>query len=100
MMVLLMFSAMVPAIFVHFISESFLRPEQRTKLDTRTMINLIVPCVCDLTCTLFLLVAQVYLTASLWQMMRGSVIVFTALLKRFVLQSKLRIHMWLGIFVM
>lgn len=35
----------------------------------------------------------------MWQMMRGSIIIITALLKRNVLGHKLKMHMWLGIAV-
>lgn len=38
-------------------------------------------------------VAQLYITASMWQMMRGSIIIITALLKRGVLGHKLKKHM-------
>jgi drug/metabolite transporter (DMT)-like permease len=63
------------------------------------MAILAIPSICDLLCTLLLLVAQIYITASMWQMLRGSVIVFTALMKRFLLQHRLRMHMWWGVFI-
>jgi len=66
-------------------------------LSARTMAVLIIPSICDLLCTLLLLVAQLYITASMWQMMRGSIIIITALLKRGVLGHRLKRHMWLGV---
>ena len=45
----------------------------------------------------FLLEAQLYITASMWQMLRGTVIIITAVLKRFVLGKELRAHMWCGV---
>jgi drug/metabolite transporter (DMT)-like permease len=97
MMLFLMFAAMVPSIFFWLIQQHFTPVEKRDRVSYKTMAVLIVPSVCDLLCTLLLLVAQLYITASLWQMMRGSIIVITALLKRFVLSHRLKLHMWLGV---
>lgn len=97
MMLLLMFAAMVPSIVVWAIHQATLPKEERDKLDYRTLGVLIVPSLCDLMCTLLLLVAQLYITASLWQMMRGSIVVITSLLKRFVLNHRLKKYMWLGV---
>ena len=96
-MLFLMFAAMIPAIFFWLIQQAFTPVAKRDKLSLNSMIILIIPCVCDLTCTLLLLVAQLYITASMWQMLRGSIICITALLKRFVLNHRLRQHMWAGV---
>jgi drug/metabolite transporter (DMT)-like permease len=96
MMLLLMFFGMIPAIFVWL----SLPPEHRGKITTESMILLAIPSLCDLLCTLLLLIAQLYLTASLWQMMRGSIIVMTAFVKRFGLSHRLRNSMWAGISVL
>lgn len=97
MMLMLMFFGMFPSIFFWLIQQSRLPPEEREHVDYPTILILIVPSICDLLCTLLLLVAQLYITASLWQMMRGSIIIITALLKSFALNHRLRIHMWLGV---
>lgn len=99
MMLLLMFTGMVPAILFWKIQQYFTAPAQRDVVPTKTLMVLIVPCVCDLLCTLLLLIAQLYITASMWQMMRGTVIIVTALLKNIVLKHKLRKHMWFGVFI-
>lgn len=91
------FAAMVPALFFWMAQQATLDKEDRDVLSAKTLTVLIIPSVCDLLCTLLLLVAQLYITASMWQMLRGSVIVITALLKKFVLGHKLRTHMWAGI---
>lgn len=98
-MLLLMFASMVPAIFFWLIQQATLKPKDRDTLTYRSMIILIIPCFCDLLCTLLLLVAQLYITASMWQMLRGSIICITAVLKRFVLNHRLRTHMWYGVFI-
>jgi len=97
MMLTLMFFGMVPAIFFWIIQQHFTAPEKKDKVPFKTYVILIIPSVCDLLCTLLLLIAQLYITASLWQMMRGSIIIITALMKRFVLNHRLRFHMWLGV---
>ena len=95
----LMFSGMVPAFFMWLIQQSSRPVADREVITVRMMILLIVPCLCDLLCTLLLLVAQLYITASMWQMMRGSVIVITALLKKTILKHILGTHMWIGVFI-
>eukprot|EP01041_Mallomonas_annulata_P009171 gene9171-19002_t len=95
----LMFSGMIPAIFMWAIQQMMREPFEREKISRRMMILLIVPCVCDLLCTLLLLVAQLFITASMWQMLRGTVICITALLKSSVLKHKLRKHMWAGVII-
>lgn len=97
MMLALMFAGMSPALLIWYIHQRTLPPEQRDVIPWKTVAVLIVPSLCDLFCTLLLLVAQLYITASLWQMMRGSIIIITALLKRFALGHQLKIHMWLGV---
>lgn len=97
MMLFLMFLAMSPAMGFWLFQQYQLPPEKREHIDYGTMAILVVPSICDLLCTLLLLVAQLYITASLWQMLRGSIIIITALLKSFALNHRLRIHMWLGV---
>lgn len=99
MMLLLMFAGMVPAIFFWIFQQMRLPKEERDHVSFGTLAVLVVPSLCDLLCTLLLLVAQLYITASLWQMMRGSIIVITALLKRYALGHRLKNHMWYGVAV-
>jgi drug/metabolite transporter (DMT)-like permease len=99
-MLLLMFCSMSPSMLFWFIQQRFLiKPEDRDVVPMKTLIILIIPCICDLMCTLLLLVAQLYITASMWQMLRGSVIIITAVLKCNVLNIQLKRHMWIGVFV-
>mmetsp|Transcript_2240 Transcript_2240/g.2334 ORF Transcript_2240/g.2334 Transcript_2240/m.2334 type:complete len:422 (-) Transcript_2240:142-1407(-) len=93
----IMFCGMIPAYFMWLIQQKFRQPHERETLSLRIMMLLIVPCICDLLCTLLLLVAQLFITASMWQMLRGTVICITALLKSTVLKHKLRTHMWAGV---
>mmetsp|Transcript_121409 Transcript_121409/g.238537 ORF Transcript_121409/g.238537 Transcript_121409/m.238537 type:complete len:433 (+) Transcript_121409:110-1408(+) len=97
MMLTLMFAGMSPALLFWWLHQRTLPPEERDVIPMKTVAILVVPSLCDLFCTLLLLVAQLYITASLWQMMRGSIIIITALLKRYALGHNLKIHMWLGV---
>lgn len=97
MMLLLMFGGMAPAMLFWYIQQFFLDIKERDVVPWKTIAILVIPCLCDLLCTLLLLAAQVYLTASLWQMMRGTVIIITAVLKSSVLKISLKRHMWLGV---
>jgi drug/metabolite transporter (DMT)-like permease len=97
LMLLLMFAAMTPALAFWKIQQSQIPEHERDKLEPGSLTILVIPSVCDLLCTLLLLVAQLYITASLWQMMRGSIIIITALLKRFALGHRLKTHMWIGV---
>ena len=67
----LMFLGMCPAGVLWLIQQAYLPPEKQEKVSSSTLLVLIIPCVCDLFCTLLLLIAQVYITASIWQMLRG-----------------------------
>jgi drug/metabolite transporter (DMT)-like permease len=97
MMLTLMFAGMSPALLFWYIQQRTLPPEKRDVIPFKTIAILVIPSLCDLFCTLLLLVAQLYITASLWQMMRGSIIIITALLKRYALGHRLKMHMWLGV---
>jgi drug/metabolite transporter (DMT)-like permease len=98
-MLLVMFMAMIPAGMIWLVQQSLRPVYERDNVPTSTYVALIIPSICDLLCTLLLLEAQLYITASLWQMMRGSVIVITALLKRYGLGHTLESHMWSGIII-
>lgn len=97
MMLTLMFTGMVPAMIFWWVQQHLLPADKREHVSWKTVGILVVPSICDLMCTLLLLVAQLYITASLWQMMRGSIIIITALLKRYALGHRLKQHMWLGV---
>ena len=58
MMLLLMFSAMVPAIFFWLAQQAMTAKEDREHLSLKTLTVLIIPSICDLLCTLLLLVGK------------------------------------------
>ncbi|KAJ1432622.1 hypothetical protein B484DRAFT_394915 [Ochromonadaceae sp. CCMP2298] len=67
MMLTLMFLAMTPAIGFWLVQQALTEPSKRQTVSMQTIAVLAVPSICDLLCTLLLLVAQLYITASLWQ---------------------------------
>eukprot|EP00604_Paraphysomonas_vestita_P000693 CAMPEP_0174824404 /NCGR_PEP_ID=MMETSP1107-20130205/33975_1 /TAXON_ID=36770 /ORGANISM="Paraphysomonas vestita, Strain GFlagA" /LENGTH=288 /DNA_ID=CAMNT_0016051569 /DNA_START=20 /DNA_END=883 /DNA_ORIENTATION=- len=59
---------------------------------------LIIPALFDLVATALCMFGLRYVNVSIYQMLRGSAIVFVAILKQFVLGDKLRSYMWVGVF--
>lgn len=57
------------------------------------------PAVCDVTATSAMYVGLYLTSASSYQMLRGSVIIFTGLASRIFLRKKLHWYKWLGMFV-
>ena len=59
----------------------------------------LIPSLFDLIGTAFAKVGLLYVTVSVYQLVRCTVIIITALLKAFVLKDHLAPHMWLGVFI-
>ncbi len=57
----------------------------------------LVPSVFDMIGTALAKVGLLYCTVSVYQLVRCTVIIITALLKAFVLKDRLDKHMWLGV---
>ena len=57
-----------------------------------------IPAMCDLTATSTMYLALTWTYAASFQMLRGSVIIFTGILSVAFLGNKLAIHQWLGMF--
>ena len=53
----------------------------------------------DLLCTILQFIAYKNLTPSIWQMLRGSILIFTALLSKFYRKKSLTITQWIGVIV-
>jgi len=60
---------------------------------------LALPTLCDLAGTSFGGIGLLYTSASVWQMLRGSIIVFSAILSVIFLKRKLHLHHWFGMFI-
>jgi drug/metabolite transporter (DMT)-like permease len=59
---------------------------------------LIIPALFDLAATALCMMGLMHLEVSIYQMLRGSAIVFVAILKHFALGDKLKGYMWVGVF--
>ncbi|XP_035824094.1 solute carrier family 35 member F6 isoform X2 [Aplysia californica] len=60
---------------------------------------LLIPTCCDLLGTSLAGIGLIYVDASVWQMLRGAIIVFAGILSRVFLKRKLKAIHWLGMFV-
>lgn len=106
--VLAMFLGMIIVLPMHFLSEYLKRRNGTRKssavnADTTTpsfayaSMLIGIPAVLDLVATCLCFVGLLYNSASVWQMLRGSMIVFSALLSVFVLGKKLHRFHWFGV---
>jgi len=59
---------------------------------------LIIPSLFDLVATALCMLGLMHVEVSIYQMLRGSAIIFVAILKHFVLRDRLRSFMWIGVF--
>ncbi|XP_071161412.1 solute carrier family 35 member F6-like [Mytilus edulis] len=58
-----------------------------------------VPTICDLVGTSVAGIGLIYVDASVWQMLRGSIIIFAGILSKIFLKRKLRVVHWCGMLV-
>lgn len=105
----LMFFAMVWALPIHGMYNWYVHREYRSRkragfaatrpaqVPLRTYLFLIIPSIFDLMATFLANIGLMYVTVSVFQLMKCTVIIFVALLKRFVLHDRLSIYMWAGI---
>jgi hypothetical protein len=59
---------------------------------------LIIPSLFDLVATALCMLGLLHVPVSIYQMLRGSAIIFVAILKQFVLGDRLHYHQWIGVF--
>lgn len=96
MQTLIMFFAMslaIPLYYGHLAFAGIPFPRVATKM----WFILALPACTDMLGTMFAMIGLLYVTVSVYQLVRCFVIVFVALLKVFVLGSKLRGYHWLGV---
>lgn len=111
-----MFTGMTAALLMHFIVLKFEIPfpgyvfqskggyqaidsqAVQPEVPTWMYFVLIIPSVFDLVATALCMFGLLHVNVSIYQMLRGSAIIFVALLKEFALKDKLRSYMWIGVF--
>lgn len=98
-----MFVGMSLAMPAYWLQTHFQRKNNKSALDFQvdwlTYFKLLIPSCFDLLGTALSGIGLLFTTVSVYQLMRCSVIIVTALLKRFVLGHKLENYMWFGIFI-
>jgi multidrug transporter EmrE-like cation transporter len=111
----IMFVAMTCALPVHFayqwyqerkmseerasLTQSINAPARLPKasMPTWTYFILAVPSCFDLIATVLCMFGLMYISVSVYQLLRGACIVFVALMKHYYLKDRLKIHQWLGV---
>ncbi|TDH71869.1 hypothetical protein CCR75_001070 [Bremia lactucae] len=103
----LMFLAMVFALPIHWAYHYYVDHQWRRnprgamkyhyRIPRRMYFLLAIPAAFDLVATFVANLGLLYVTVSVFQLMKCTVIVFVALLKVFVLKDRLRSYMWIGI---
>jgi len=84
--------------FIPFlISRSRKTPEEKT--DNPYSYIFAIPTCCDLTASTLGNISLLWIPASIWQMMRGAIIIFSAILSAIFLRKKLLLHHWVGIII-
>jgi drug/metabolite transporter (DMT)-like permease len=105
---LTMFIGMFCALIVYEISAKLTRPKSPTVpydvVAPKTCASrwkpyfmIAIPACCDLVATGIMNIGLLYLKASVWQMLRGAMVVFSSLLHAFALKRKYRPYMWMGV---
>jgi multidrug transporter EmrE-like cation transporter len=98
-----MFVGMLAALVMHIAVKAFKIPfpgydhKEDEKLPLWMYFLLAIPSVFDLLATAFCMFGMKYVNVSIYQLLRGSAIVFVALLKQFVLKNPLTKFMWVGV---
>jgi len=57
------------------------------------------PALCDMCATAMMNVALLWIAASVWQMLRGSMVIFSAIFSKFFLKRELHASHWIGVAV-
>jgi hypothetical protein len=76
-------------------SDSLAATTHQSRLRTYLLLGL--PAMCDLVGSAVMGIGLLYIDASVWQMLRGALTIFSALLHAFVLKRPQKGHMWIGV---
>jgi len=86
------------SILFYFLHRRRKRPfAQVAPLRSRRSLIFALPALCDVLGTGLGGIGMVYVSAPIWQMMRGSIIVFTSLFSKFFLKRQLKTYNWVAI---
>jgi drug/metabolite transporter (DMT)-like permease len=67
--------------------------------DNRVYYMVLVPAICDFLATYLMNIGLLWINASIWQMVRGSIIFFVAMIRWAWLKRKIHLFQWVGVLV-
>lgn len=63
----------------------------------RNVFSVAIPALCDMCATAVQNVGLVWISASVWEMLRGSIVIFSAFFSKFFLKRRFHTYHWVGI---
>lgn len=99
-----MFVGMMLCLVVYEITECVKRfrkvkQEEGTKSRKRDYVLVLIPALCDMCATCMMNVGLVWIQPSIWQMLRGSMIIFSSIMTYFCLKRKLKCYKWVAVII-
>lgn len=101
-----MFLGMMLCLVVYEITECVKRfkkvtgeeqPSQKSR--KRDYIVVLIPAMCDMCATCMMNVGLVWIQPSIWQMLRGSMIIFSSIMTYFCLKRRLKLYKWVAVII-
>lgn len=84
---------------VQFIFTLMIVSETKSKPASPFHFKFALPTCCDLTASTLGNISLLWIPPSVWQMMRGAIIIFSGILSVIFLKRKLRAHHWIGMLI-
>jgi hypothetical protein len=94
-----MFAGMTLCLFMYTTERLITRGVGMQKAPLKLYWIIAIPALLDTVSTFMMNVGLLWVSSSVWQMLRGSIIVFTAILKITYRKSRLHVHEWIGMLI-
>ena len=91
-----MFLGQTPCLVLFLLSHFSSPVGERPQISRKLFVVILVPTICDLISTFMMFVGLLWISSSIWQMMRGSIILFTAALRICYRHKPLWPNEWVG----
>lgn len=98
MVTFIMFLAMIVALPIHY-GYFIIKGQKASGISKKMFFTLSLPALTDLIATTLYMIGLLYVSTSVYQLIRCLVIVFTAVLKRFLLKSHVSVPAWTGVLI-
>jgi drug/metabolite transporter (DMT)-like permease len=101
-----MFAGMVLVLLVHFIAVVLSRRSRKGAVSVaeskqpsfwRASLLILIPATLDLVATALCFIGLLYNSASIWQMLRGSMVIFSAIMSVLYLKRRMQAFHWFGV---